>query len=140
MSMPSAFEPILRAFAAVDSAWDEDSSTLALTFPMRYPDSDEVIIVFVSEDEEINGWQVDDGGAAAGLLEQAGVSPESPAITAYLQTVYAESVLMLDDQARLGIPVTEAGDLPSAVMEVFAATCAFYCVGRFGGQARQNAL
>lgn len=138
MSMPAAFETIRSTFPFADSTWDEDSATLALTFPMRYPSSDDVVMVFLSEDDEVGGWRVDDGGSAAQLLEQDGVSPDSPALTAYLQTIYTESVLMLDDEARLGIPVIEEEDLAQAVLEVSSATVSFYCVGRFGGLSRSD--
>ena len=61
MPIPSEFTPILQSLPLVSSEWDEENRTLVLTTGLRYPGTEESVMIFVTEDASIGGWQVDDG-------------------------------------------------------------------------------
>ena len=131
-SMPEPYQKIAEALPAASSLWDEENQVLALKFPHFFPGTDEEVMVYVTPDESTGGWQVDDGGSAAALLDAEGVDPSSPGITQYLQAVYQESVLMMNEAGEFGIPVIEPEDLVRAVLEVASRSVALYVLGRFG--------
>ena len=132
MPIPSEFTPILQSLPPVSSEWDEENRTLVLTTGLRYPGTEESVMIFVTEDASIGGWQVDDGGSAALLLSDAGIAPNAPGITAYLKTAYEENVLMMDAGHNFGIPVSDADDLLESALEVASGSLMLYAVGRFG--------
>ena len=129
MPIPSEFTPILQSLPLISSEWDEENRTLT---SLRYPGTEESLMIFVTEDASIGGWQVDDGGSAALLLSDAGIAPNAPGITAYLKTAYEENVLMMDEGNNFGIPVSDADDLLESALEVASGSLMLYAVGRFG--------
>lgn len=131
-NMPEVYRKVADSHPTADALWDEENQVLALKFPHYFPGTDEEVMVYVTPDEATGGWQVDDGGSAASLLDAAGVDPSAAGITEFLQTVYQENVLMMNEAGEFGIPVIEAEDLPRAVLEVASRSVALFVLGRFG--------
>ena len=60
MPIPSEFTPILQSLPLISSEWDEENRTLVLTTSLRYPGTEESLMIFVTEDASIGGWMTGD--------------------------------------------------------------------------------